>query len=130
MGTVKEGAKLVIFLSWPARQLWINRRAGHSHWQSIDAKTAALNEGCAETLHALQGERVFWQGKRLAVTIEGHKANKSSYDLDNLTGALKSHLDGIAATLGINDNQIDMITIIRGQPDKKNPHVTLEIHPL
>lgn len=96
------------------------RWAGHSHWQSIDAKTAALNEGCAETLHALQGERVFWQGKRLAVTIEGHKANKSSYDLDNLTGALKSHLDGIAATLGINDNQIT-ITIIRGQPGEEDP---------
>jgi len=127
----QDGAKIAIILSWPVKELWINRRAGHSHWQSIDAKTNALTEGCASVLQALQGaHKPDWQGHRLAVTITAHKANKAPFDLDNLTGALKSHLDGIATTLGVNDNQIDRVTVIRGEPDKRTPRVELTIEAL
>lgn len=122
-----KNAKIAIVIGWPDKPLWINRRAGYSHWREYPAKEAALNEGCVATLQALGGEpKPDWQGERLALTITAHKGNKGTYDLDNLAGALKHHLDGIAATLGINDKQFDRLTVIRGKPEKVG-RVVIEI---
>lgn len=105
---------MIIMLAWPDKALWVNRNRGKS-WHTLSkAKEAALSEGCAATLQALGGQRKpDWQGARLQVEIVAHKGNKAPFDLDNLAGAMKAHLDGISATLGINDNQIDRLIITR-----------------
>ena len=101
-------------LAWPDKALWVNRNRGKS-WHTLSkAKEAALSEGCAATLQALEGgPKPDWKYLRLAVEISAHKADRASFDLDNLAGALKAHLDGICATLGVNDNQIDRLIITR-----------------
>ena len=130
MGAQKQPEKLLILLSWPVKELWVNRNRGKSWHVLSNAKDAALNEGCAATLQALEGEPIpNWKLLRLAVEISAHKADKAKFDLDNLAGALKSHLDGICATLGVNDNQIDCLVVLRDVPCKA-PFVAIEIRPL
>ena len=121
--------KLTIILGWPEKTLWINRRAGHSYRKEYDAKNRALNEGCAATLQALNGEpKPNWQGKQIVMTAIAHKAAKGKYDLDNFHGSLKHFLDGIAATLGINDSQIAEVRIIKGDVVKGGSvEITLEV---
>lgn len=129
MEKITKTPKITLKLPWPEQALWINRRAGHSHWKEAPAKESALSDGCSATLEALNGEpKPDWTDKRLALTITAHKLNKAPYDLDNLSGALKHHLDGIAATLGINDSQFDHVTIVRGEPRKKDPCVIVEVY--
>lgn len=123
----KKTEKLTILLNWPSKELWVNRNRGHNYHVVSDQKGEALHEGCMATLQALNGQpKPDWRGVRLALTIEAHKQNRAPFDLDNLTGALKAHIDGIAATLGVNDNQIDRITVIRGAPDK-DPYVMVTV---
>lgn len=117
-------------LAWPDKALWVNRNRGKS-WHTLSkAKEAALSEGCAATLQALEGgPKPDWKHLRLAVEISAHKADRANFDLDNLAGALKSHLDGICATLGVNDNQIDCLVVLRDVPCKA-PFVAIEVRPL
>lgn len=121
-------AKITIFIGWPETNLWINRRAGYSHWKEFDAKNRALNEGCAATLQALNGDpKPNWLGKRLSMTAVAHKPTRGNYDLDNFHSSLKHFLDGIAATLGIDDKQIYQVTIIKGETRKAGGvEITLE----
>ena len=118
---------LKIKISWPDKTLWVNRNRGKS-WHTLSkAKEAALSEGCGATLEALAGERKpDWSGERLAVEVTAHKSNKAPFDLDNLAGSLKSHIDGICAVLGVNDNQIDMLTVLRDVPAKVG-YVEIEV---
>lgn len=121
---------MIIYVTWPDKELWVNRNRGKSWHGLVAAKEAALSEGCAATLKALEGEpKPNWKDERLIVEISAHKANKAPFDLDNLAGALKSHLDGICATLGVNDNQIDCLVVLRDVPCKA-PFVAIEIRPL
>ena len=118
---------LKIKISWPDEALWINRNRGRVWGAMKDAKEEALNEGCKATLQALDGEpKPDWKRERLAVEISAHKTNKAAYDLDNLAGALKAHIDGICAVLGVNDNQIDMLTVLRDVPAKVG-YVEIEV---
>lgn len=130
MGAQKEVEKMVILLSWPDKSLWVNRNRGKSWHVLTDAKEVAIDEAHKATLQALDGEpKPNWKRLRLAVEISAHKVDRGSFDLDNLAGALKHHIDSICATLGVNDNQIDCLVVLRDVPCKA-PFVAIEIRPL
>lgn len=70
---------------------------------------------------------VFFGKVPIKIKLIVHKNNKRSYDLDNVLAASKSIIDGVFDGLGINDNQIDDIRILRGEIDKENPRVEMVI---
>ena len=100
--------KLLIELSWPAPQLSPNARVHHmvKHRYAKAAKTEA---GWATKM-----DRPFNWGHDgpLAVQVTAYPPkNWSTGDNDNLIARLKSHLDGIAEVLGVNDRQFEAPTV-------------------
>lgn len=99
---------LVIELSWPAKELSPNARVHHmvKHRHAKAAKTEA---GWATKLvlpfnWAHDGP--------LSVHVTAYPPKYwSTADADNFIARLKSHFDGIAAVLGVNDRQFQAPTI-------------------
>lgn len=98
---------LVIEISWPAKQLSPNARVHHmvKHRYAKAAKTEA---GWATKI-----VRPFDWGHdgSLAVHVTAYPPDNRSRDSDNLVASLKSHLDGIAEVLGVNDRQFQAPTV-------------------
>lgn len=95
---------LTIELSWPAEQLSPNSRA-HRMVKHRYAKAAKTEAGWATKL-----ARPFdWaHDGPLAIRITAYPPLAwRAGDRDNLVGRLKSHLDAIAAVLGVNDRQFE-----------------------
>jgi hypothetical protein len=90
---------LIIELSWPAKQLSPNARVHHMVKHRY-AKAAKLEAGWATKI-----VRPFdWaHDGPLAVAITAYPPDNRGRDADNLIASLKSHLDGIASVLGVND---------------------------
>src|SRR3546814_20081709 len=82
-------------LPWPDSQLMPNRKNGR-HWgATVEAKVAARTAGLYAAQAALQGHTVNL-GERIPARITFVAPNKRKRDLDNLLGAMKHALDGIA----------------------------------
>jgi hypothetical protein len=100
---------LVIELAWPAQQLSPNARVHHMVKHRY-AKAAKNEAGWATKL-----VRPFdWahDGDDLSVRVTAYppKAWRTGDD-DNLIARLKSHFDGIAEVLGVNDRQFKSPTV-------------------
>lgn len=67
---------------------------------------------------------------RLKVEYTCHRKDKRPVDLDNILASTKSVADGVFDALKLNDNQIDSITIVRGEVDKCNSRVVMKISKL
>jgi crossover junction endodeoxyribonuclease RusA len=98
-----------ITLPWPCRDCSPNSRG---HWRKLHAarkrrKNDAFLLSCGmpklpNTKHKL--------------TIEFYPPNRRRYDLDNLLASLKGDLDGLCARLGIDDHNLNPITISLCEP--------------
>ena len=96
---------MIIQLPYPHKALWPNGRAHwgakadqtrkHRSWARMAAKAAL------PTCFAPNGERI-----PIRITVSGKKTG-SLPDADNCLAAAKAYLDGIADTLGVNDNLFD-----------------------
>jgi len=64
---------------------------------------------------------------RLSVSYIYYRADKRLVDLDNVVASCKSLQDGVFQALGLNDNQIDHPSIVRGGVDKANPRIEMVI---
>src|SRR3546814_18481183 len=91
-------------LPWPDSQLMPNRKNGR-HWgATVEAKVAARTAGLYAAQAALQGHTVNL-GERIPARITFVAPNKRKRDLDNLLGAMKHALDGIALYLEVDDSR-------------------------
>lgn len=99
---------LVIELSWPAKELSPNARVHHMVKHRF-AKAAKIEAGWAAKI-----ARPFrWASDgpfSVHVTAYPPK-NWNTGDNDNLVARLKSHFDGIADVLGVNDRQFGAPTV-------------------
>ncbi len=100
--------RLVIELSWPAKELSPKARVHHMVKHRF-AKAAKIEAGWATKI-----VRPFdWANDGpLSVSVTAYPPkNWSTGDNDNIIARLKSHFDGIAAALEINDKQFEAPTI-------------------
>jgi crossover junction endodeoxyribonuclease RusA len=103
-----QGGSVTIELSWPAKELSPNARVHHmvKHRYAKAAKTEA---GWATKI-----ARPFdWahDGPLSVDVIASPPKNWNTGDNDNLIARLKSHFDGIAQVLGVNDSQFQAPTV-------------------
>ncbi len=107
---------ITVVLAWPVTQLWPNRHSGHTWAYKQQYVASARREGEVATLQAIGGG-VGWGGcmaaPKLALTITFQRQDGHVYDIQNAFSACKSHLDGIADALGIDDSSFEPITLRR-----------------
>ncbi len=100
---------LDIEVGWPADPLWPNKSA---HYMVVGRfRKSAKNEAGWATRYVLTPE---WapEGEKVKVHIIGHAKPTGPFpDADNTVAAVKSHLDGIADALGINDREFEAPTV-------------------
>lgn len=99
--------KLLIELSWPAKQLSPNARVHHMVKHRY-AKAAKIEAGWAT-----KSARPFDWGSDgpFDIHIRAYPPVQRNRDTDNLIASLKSHLDGIAEALGVNDSLFNAPTV-------------------
>jgi crossover junction endodeoxyribonuclease RusA len=102
-------SNIVIYLSWPARELFPNRSNGQ-HWGKrqpfkVAAKSIAFSSARELSLPNTETDH--------AVKIVIEPPDKRRRDLDGVLSALKPSLDGIAQALHIDDQHFNPIEIIR-----------------
>ena len=104
--------EIKIVLAWPDSALMPNRRGG-KHWASFQKKKeGARTDGADAARNALEGLcGVSMADGRVSVGVMFFEPDRRHRDLDNLRGAIKWHLDGIAKELGVDDKQFRPITI-------------------
>jgi crossover junction endodeoxyribonuclease RusA len=61
---------------------------------------------------------------RLGVTVDLHEPDRRRRDIENHT---KLALDAVAARLGFDDSQIDVLTLRRKTIDRTNPRIVLTV---
>lgn len=116
---------ILIELSWPAKQLSPNARV-HQMVKHRYAKAAKTEAGWAT-----KAARPFDWGHDgpFAVAITAYPPDNRPRDADNLIASLKSHLDGIAAVLGVNDRLFAAPTL-RWADTTQRGKVVIAIRPL
>ena len=105
--------EIKIVLPWPDSALMPNRRGG-KHWASFQKKKEwARADGADAARSALEGlfGASMAEGRVVGVEIMFFEPDRRHRDLDNLLGAIKWHLDGVAKELGVDDKQFRPITI-------------------
>lgn len=100
------GGSLLIELGWPAKALSPNARV-HFHVKHRYAKAAKIEAGWATKF---AGVREFG-GDRFDIHIRAYPPVNRNRDADNLIASLKSHLDGIAGALGVDDSLFNAPTL-------------------
>lgn len=99
-----------IELPWPDKRLHPNARV-HRMRKAAAAKKARL-EAAWLTREAKMPKLA---SEALHVTVTFHPPDKRRRDADGMLASIKSHLDGIADQIGIDDSQWDL-TIRRASP--------------
>lgn len=114
---------LIVELSWPAKELSPNARVHHMVKHRF-AKAAKIEAGWATRLVRPIG----WaHDGPLSIAVTAHPPkNWSTGDNDNLIARLKSHFDGIAEVLGVNDRQFEAPTVTWADKTERGK-VTVEI---
>ena len=69
----------------------------------------------------------YWTAGRLAVTLDMHAPDRRRRDLGNVE---KLAVDAIAAQLGFDDSQIDVLTLRRQPVDRTNPRLVITVEPI
>lgn len=104
----------MIVLSWPPRELHPNARP-HYHAKASAAK--AYRE-TAYWLAKTKGDTWLHNQDAAQARISFYPPDKRRRDLDGMLASVKAGMDGIADAFGINDYQINPITIMRCEPVK------------
>ncbi len=95
---------LSIELGWPAKELSPNARVHHMVKHRY-AKAAKIEAGWATKIARPLN---FGTDGPITVSVTAHPPkNWNGGDRDNLVARLKSHFDGIAEVLGVNDRQFE-----------------------
>jgi crossover junction endodeoxyribonuclease RusA len=111
-----------ITLGWPAKALSPNARG---HWATLaKARKAARHEGffAALATHAdmMRGSK----GALVQVTFT--PPSRHHRDTDNMVASIKSHLDGIADAIGIDDSKWTWAAPVIAEPCKPG-HVVVTL---
>jgi crossover junction endodeoxyribonuclease RusA len=89
-------------LSWPDRRLSPNARV---HWRDR-AKASKVAKAAAYAVGLAEGWRGAAPGDgKLLVLIDAFPPDRRARDWDNVLGAMKPALDGLALALGVNDRR-------------------------
>lgn len=103
---------ITIHLPWPDARLNPNRSKG-KHW----AATVALRKSARAAAHILTKQAArgvtFPMGQEIAMAIAFVQPDRRARDRDNLLGAAKPQIDGVADALGCNDSQFNPVTVSR-----------------
>jgi crossover junction endodeoxyribonuclease RusA len=97
---------LLIELGWPAKELSPNSRC-HYMVKHRYAKAAKTEAGWATKI----AKPINFGGDRFDVHVRAYPPVQRDRDADNLIASLKSHLDGIALALGVNDRLFNAPTL-------------------
>lgn len=104
------GGVITIELGWPRKELSPNTPVHHMK-RARFKKAAKIEAGWATKL-ALQSNRDWEPDGTIKVHFLAHPPkNWSTGDKDNLIARAKSHLDGIALVLGVDDKIFDAPTV-------------------
>lgn len=109
------GGIVRVELGWPAKVLNPNSRA---HYMQVSiARKAAKKEAYWATKIELPRA---WKhdGSRLRLTVIAYPPDKRARDDDNFAASLKSHRDGIADALGLDDKLFDQQPVQFAEPVK------------
>lgn len=100
--------RLTIVLPWPDSRLMPNHKNG-GHWAGTqDAKARARMDGAMSAKQAM-GRNVLSLPDQIPVKITFAAPDRIRRDLDNLHGAMKASLDGIAKALGLAGGRAETI---------------------
>lgn len=88
-------------LPWPDRDLHPNARA---HW-SVRAKAARQAREFAAWAAKAAGVRGWVRDGEISVCVAFYPPDRRKRDLDGCLASIKSHLDGIADALGVDDSR-------------------------
>ena len=97
-------------LPWPPKELSPNSRTDRR-------KTTDLRKSYKEACWAAAKEAKLSPATHLHITFHPPEGRKR--DLDNMLGAIKYGLDGVALAMGMDDSEWSL-TIVKGEP--KRPH--------
>lgn len=114
-----------IILPWPPAKLWPNRSL-KSHWA---ANSTAHRKYKEQVWGALLEQRVCHMPTdgNLRVVFTFIRKDRVRYDLDNARAAIKCGTDAIAQKIGVDDYYWTPQVLVRGDPDKDNPRVEVEL---
>ena len=116
--------KVTIVLPWPDSNLMPNRRNG-KHWRSYDrAKKASREAGKIAAYDAGAGK--LKQGL-FSVRYVFYAPDRRRRDLDGLYGALKHTQDSVCEVLGIDDSQLNPVTLVRRLDQNKRGYVVMTL---
>lgn len=104
-----------VVLPWPSRDLHPNARV---HWsrKARAAKAARYAAGLAALAAGWQA--VSLPAGRLHVWIDGYPPDRRARDHDGFLSSLKSALDGIADTIGVDDRRFVPHPFLHDEPVK------------
>lgn len=100
-----------VSLPWPPPPLWPNNSRGRS-WKVRKATEDAYKIRAAVAANGLSAPKA----NKARITF--HKPNRARFDLDNAYAAMKPAQDVICAKLGLDDSQLQEVTLVRGEPWK------------
>lgn len=118
---------MTIVLPIPHRDLWPNSR---KHWRvKAKAVSQARHAAYLATYSMIQSLRLTG-----ALTFTGYGVavfypDRRRRDDDNMLASLKSHRDGIADALGVDDNTLRLAALPTFQVDKLRPRVEITLIP-
>lgn len=104
-----------VTLPWPHKDLTPNSRKAHRY-------TTATRKAYKETCWALAREAKL-SGDHLTITF--HPPCGRKRDLDNMLGAIKYGLDGVALAMGVDDSTFTL-TIRKAEPVRPDGCVVIE----
>ena len=126
-GSMETTRVLTITLPLPNADLNPNRAHGR-HWGALaKLKKDARLQAYLETRKVLNGKKHAFSGL-ISLTLTFFMADHRKRDADNLLGASKPSIDGVAEGLGINDRDFEPVTIKRVYGAEKSM-LLLEIGP-
>ena len=103
---------LTIILPFPHSDLNPNRAHGR-HWGALaKLKKDARLQAYLETRKVLNGKKHVFSGL-ISLTLTFFMVDHRKRDADNLLGASKPSIDGVAEGLGINDRDFEPVTVKR-----------------
>lgn len=118
---------VVVSLPFPDKALWPNGRA---HW-AAKSRAVAKHREWARLAALAAGVKKADPGSRVSLAVTVRPKTRHPIDADNASASLKSYVDGLADTLGVNDRLFDLPTITFGEPVKGGLlNLTLTYRPL
>lgn len=100
MAIIKE-LPFTVTLPFPGHCLSPNAR---QHHQQLARAKKAYKHGCMSELMAQGIRRIRHDGSPIKVEMRFFPPGDYGYDRDNLTSRMKAGLDGIASSIGVDDN--------------------------